>query len=792
MASHITYNGVLGAEGGGDIFKDMKFWVSRMVPQRDDIVAKIQNNSGAVVILEKDADMLIADHARKDAPLGSHSWKFITESVNAGIAQVEDRYLIGPSPSQARRPVVAGPRAKKARTPFTEQDDAIIAKRILERGINTAGNKMYMELEKEADAVAGTSEGNSERPDELPPRASTSGETQCQEVTPLENIDRRGVTDKATSEPSGDATAEQDTTIHRDVGTGEVETEEGERREVQEERQISDAEAEQRGERGEEMRGSAEGGAEEEDVEDDASVDGGQSSFAERDQFFSDLQDYCDANGKGLDMRCIIGDNEVDLWMLFQAASAQSLPPDELDWKRVAEDVGLGWVQNKEVIAALLKSSYDRHLADFVDAMMSFEEDEEGPDEDVAGGDETVVEDGETTADPTTPRASQRIGVASSALNEGGKARWEKSLPGGQPLAPSNLSKRRRTMDTEIPATPENMGGVTRRLSAPGILQNVADQEQTEADEPADMSPSQQLRSETDYIMSPEPIQLGTPTLYYTPTAASHFHWNERHLETIQEEDSSASTPTRPRSKKRTLPESFQRSRPMQLEERRERRRLQEQERRQLQQQQQQERQQKWLEEQRQEELRQEEKRREEQRQEDRRERQQELEKEDNDQQRPRPRPRPQGDASDLSETNQELIEKNQQRFQEWKQHYLEQDYSEEMIIEAMRRTTMTPGILMEAVLQSLRKGEGIPALDQGIWTDHDDAQLRYVDRIGNLELMLEDTGDTRRRKKKAQNMLDKLLYKHTEPRVELRKKFLRELAKTERGRGREQAEKGR
>lgn len=92
--------------------------------------------------------MLIADHAKKDAPLGSFSWKFITESVNAGIIQVEDKYLIGPPPNQPRS-VLTGHHAKKTRTPFTEFDDAIVAKWILEHGINTAGNKMYMELEDE-------------------------------------------------------------------------------------------------------------------------------------------------------------------------------------------------------------------------------------------------------------------------------------------------------------------------------------------------------------------------------------------------------------------------------------------------------------------------------------------------------------------------------------------------------------------------------------------------------------------------------------------------------------------
>jgi hypothetical protein len=111
------------------------------------------------------------------------------------------------------------------------------------------------------------------------------------------------------------------------------------------------------------------------------------------------------------------------------------------------------------------------------------------------------------------------------------------------------------------------------------------------------------------------------------------------------------------------------------------------------------------------------------------------------------------------------------------------------MIIEAMRRTTMTPGILMEVVLESLRKGDDIPAYDEGIWTDRDDSQLRYIDRIGDLELSPEDSSEWRRRKGKAQKMLNLLLYKHTEPGVELRKEFLRALTDAERKEKRERKE---
>ncbi|EHK24955.1 uncharacterized protein TRIVIDRAFT_208667 [Trichoderma virens Gv29-8] len=859
MASHVTYDGVTGAATGGNIFKDMKFWVSRRVPQRDSILDKIQSNSGVIVALEKDADMLIADHARKDAPLGSFSWKFITESVNAGIIQVEDKYLIGPPPNQ-RRSVLTGAHAKKTRTPFSEQDDAIVAKWILKHGINTAGNKMYMELEDEyphhpwqswrnrwvkvlslrsnqeidrlaklADvdvdnapitakhiirkhtredwpqapknnAVASSSAGNSQNHNRPSPRVSRNEQTQSREAVSSDR-NRRNTTDDAASEPD-DNNEEGDATIYHDVADGEKSApdKETENEEEQENEQKEDARAEPGGELGEERDRSAERDTENDDTHDEVSADEGLSSFSEREQFLNDLQDYCEATDRELDTRCIIGNNEVDLWELFCAVSAQDLPPDELDWRQVAEQVGLGWARDSEVIVALLKSSYDRHLADFVEAMMSFEENEEDPEEDIAEGEETVIRDGETAAESRTPRASQTSGVASTLLSNNDNAKSGKRLPDGQLTTPTKLSKRRRTVHTEIPMTPEDKQRTGRRLSAPasapGNLQSIADededlpdmdellqrtswrnqQRQQSPDEP-DMTPSQQLRSESNSVASPEPIEPGTPTLYYSPTAAAYPHRNDRQLETIQEEDSTTSTPTKPRSKKRELPASFQQPREpryMQLEERREKRRQLEQDRRQRQHQRQQQR----LEEHQQQELRQEERRREEQQEEEQQQKEQEQEKEQELQ-----RQRWHQDAADSSETDPEVVQQSQEQFVSWKKHYLDQGFSEEMIIEAMRRTTMTPGEAMEAVLTSLRDGQGIPSNHEGIWTDRDDAQLKYVVRVGDLRRASGDSGDTRRRKEKAQKMLDRLLFKHDEFRVKLRRKFHRAIALAERDR---------
>jgi hypothetical protein len=115
------------------------------------------------VSLEKLADYMIADHARKDAPNGSYSWKFIQDSVQNGQRQIMDRYLIGSrpidvhesgsprgatSPNAMRRPNVS----KASRNPFTAGDDRILVAWVLRHereGYAAAGNEMYKTLAAE-------------------------------------------------------------------------------------------------------------------------------------------------------------------------------------------------------------------------------------------------------------------------------------------------------------------------------------------------------------------------------------------------------------------------------------------------------------------------------------------------------------------------------------------------------------------------------------------------------------------------------------------------------------------
>ena len=70
---------------------------------------------------------MIADHARKDSPPGSVSWKLIEDSVKKGTLLDKHEYVIGSLGGQSR-PAGSSRRGKGTRTPFSQQDDQILLK----------------------------------------------------------------------------------------------------------------------------------------------------------------------------------------------------------------------------------------------------------------------------------------------------------------------------------------------------------------------------------------------------------------------------------------------------------------------------------------------------------------------------------------------------------------------------------------------------------------------------------------------------------------------------------------
>lgn len=100
-------------------------------------------------MLEKQANLVISDHARSDCPAGSVSWKYIDESVKKGRLEDVEDHRAGPK-EYSPREVGSGRPTKQRRTPFTTDDDRILANWVLDAerdGLATKGNEIYKQLE---------------------------------------------------------------------------------------------------------------------------------------------------------------------------------------------------------------------------------------------------------------------------------------------------------------------------------------------------------------------------------------------------------------------------------------------------------------------------------------------------------------------------------------------------------------------------------------------------------------------------------------------------------------------
>ncbi|RYP64657.1 hypothetical protein DL771_008670 [Monosporascus sp. 5C6A] len=150
MPAPIVYEGVAAQNGGGGtLFNGLKFWVSQRVPARTTCIQNIKSNGGEVVPIEKNADYLIADHARQDAPPGSYSWKFIDDCLEAGTLKPIEDYLCTEAPRKSR-PVGSSIRQKGTRTPYTAEDDQILFKWVAKyekMGKPVMGTSIYQKLE---------------------------------------------------------------------------------------------------------------------------------------------------------------------------------------------------------------------------------------------------------------------------------------------------------------------------------------------------------------------------------------------------------------------------------------------------------------------------------------------------------------------------------------------------------------------------------------------------------------------------------------------------------------------
>jgi TRF2-interacting telomeric protein/Rap1 - C terminal domain/Rap1 Myb domain/BRCT domain, a BRCA1 C-terminus domain len=151
MARPIVYQGIQSGHPTADgLFAGLKFWFSNTVPQRSRFIEDVKSNGGEVVILEKQADVCLYDHARKNPPPGVYSYRFVEYSIRNGQLEDPEAHRIGGLDTRAARPVGSWTLASKgSRKPFTEADDQMLWNWVkpLEGTRGAAGNVLYQQLE---------------------------------------------------------------------------------------------------------------------------------------------------------------------------------------------------------------------------------------------------------------------------------------------------------------------------------------------------------------------------------------------------------------------------------------------------------------------------------------------------------------------------------------------------------------------------------------------------------------------------------------------------------------------
>ncbi|KAJ5387781.1 hypothetical protein N7509_010322 [Penicillium cosmopolitanum] len=133
-----------------NIFQGQRFWLSREVPQRSRFKDLITKHGGVVVLMEKDADVMLVDHIKKNIPTGCHSYKYVEESIRKGQVADLDAHRAGSS-----RPRAMGASnipKQGTKSVYTLEDDQLLYDFLYpfeqEENAPIHGNKIYQLLER--------------------------------------------------------------------------------------------------------------------------------------------------------------------------------------------------------------------------------------------------------------------------------------------------------------------------------------------------------------------------------------------------------------------------------------------------------------------------------------------------------------------------------------------------------------------------------------------------------------------------------------------------------------------
>jgi len=136
----------------GQLFAGKKFFLVQRLPTRSRFVSDVEANGGLLVRFEDQADYIIADHMRKDAPPRSLSYRFIEAAIRNGQIPSENDHRAGQQSSTVRSVGSRSIPGKSTRTPFTAEDDLMLWKWVqsaIARGFMVKGNEIYKQLEEQ-------------------------------------------------------------------------------------------------------------------------------------------------------------------------------------------------------------------------------------------------------------------------------------------------------------------------------------------------------------------------------------------------------------------------------------------------------------------------------------------------------------------------------------------------------------------------------------------------------------------------------------------------------------------
>lgn len=226
-----------------------------------------------------------------------------------------------------------------------------------------------------------------------------------------------------------------------------------------------------------------------------------------KNQFYDDLQMFCEESRVEITHTQQVAGQTVELWELSKTVSEQRLPAEEIDWLRVAEELGYTWLDMDAAVQGLQRC-YEKNLADFLDVMgRAFEDDEdaEAPESTVADSPEAATGNSPASSRgqlPLSPPArflpAKRPIDADGELDIPSPKRRRLRIPPEIPSTPD--AGRRRSM----PRTSKRLGGTTAPVQFETQIPSLNTQESS-----IDMTPSQQLQSE-HVNSSPIPLRLNS------------------------------------------------------------------------------------------------------------------------------------------------------------------------------------------------------------------------------------------------------------------------------------------